>query len=263
MRNGGPAKKRQLDPIIRETLSLNKSPVRNLEIGTNTFQKIDHTPQSANSPADQAAKSNNNMSISQYSHPKDPELIRTDRQLPSNIEEEIKDGFFELKQKFKTAGASSIYISHVVLHEKHPILKKVRLETLKTILMAASVIYLDPGQVLYRSGAEDPTIYIVLFGKIALNYNNGQLGSVNLGWTIGEEILFDRHLQVRSETAVATNEACLIGITKAKLGELQESLLQQRMDDYYVIESVFKGNFLIKDEWRRHCAVTRMSESDS
>ena len=32
-------------------------------------------------------------------HPRDPELICTEKPLPENIEEEIKDGFFELKQK--------------------------------------------------------------------------------------------------------------------------------------------------------------------
>ena len=29
------------------------------------------------------------------------------------------------------------------------------------------------------------------------------LGKVNLGWTVGEEILFDRNLQIRRETVTA------------------------------------------------------------
>jgi hypothetical protein len=32
-----------------------------------------------------------------YNHPKDPELICHDKELPASIEEEIKEGFFELK----------------------------------------------------------------------------------------------------------------------------------------------------------------------
>ena len=44
------------------------------------------------------------------------QLLCTERELPLNIEEEIKDGFFELKQKFRDEGPSSIYISHIVLH---------------------------------------------------------------------------------------------------------------------------------------------------
>ena len=78
-------------------------------------------------------------------HPRDPELICTEKPLPENIEEEIKDGFFELKQKFKDVGPSSIYISHVVLHEKHPILKKIEVSTLKQLLLESSVIYLSVG----------------------------------------------------------------------------------------------------------------------
>ena len=66
--------------------------------------------------------------------PLDPDLMATEKELPENIEELIKDGFFELKHKFKEAGPSSIYISHVVLHEKHPIFCKLEVVTLKTLL---------------------------------------------------------------------------------------------------------------------------------
>ena len=76
-------------------------------------------------------RSSQSRIMEEKAHPKDPELICTEKKLPSNIEEEIKDGFFELKQKFKDVGPSSIYISHVVLHEKHPLLKKIEVETLK------------------------------------------------------------------------------------------------------------------------------------
>jgi hypothetical protein len=93
----------------------------------------------------QTARSNTSRVVETASHPKDPELVCTEKVLPETIEEEIKDGFFELKQKFKETGPSSIYISHVVLHEKHPILKKVEVETLKQLLLESSVIYLSVG----------------------------------------------------------------------------------------------------------------------
>ena len=101
-------------------------------------------------------------------HPKDPELICQEKQLPDNIEEEIKDGFFELKQKFKDVGPSSIYISHVTLHEKHPLLRKIEIDTLKTLLLESSVIYLSVNQTLYRYGSQDNFVYIILFGKLLL-----------------------------------------------------------------------------------------------
>lgn len=116
----------------------------------------------------QTVRSNSSRVIEAAAHPKDPELVCTEKVLPESIEEEIKDGFFELKQKFKDAGPSSIYISHVVLHEKHPILKKIEVETLKTLLLESSVIYLSVGQTLYRYGVHDSFVYIILFGKLSL-----------------------------------------------------------------------------------------------
>jgi len=49
------------------------------------------------------------------------------------------------------------------------------------------------------------------------NQTQHLIGRVNVGWTVGEEILFDRNLQIRAEMAVAETEACLIGINKAQL----------------------------------------------
>ena len=46
----------------------------------------------------------------------EPKLICNERELSANVEEEIKMGFFELKQKFCDSGPSSIYISHIILH---------------------------------------------------------------------------------------------------------------------------------------------------
>jgi len=84
-----------------------------------------------------------------------------------------------------------------VLHEKHPILKKLNVDTLKLILVDSSVIYLSPNQVIYRSGANDHLLYIILFGKVSLITRNETLlggKNLNIGWTLGEEILFDRNL---------------------------------------------------------------------
>lgn len=110
-------------------------------------------------------------------HPLDPNIMATESLLPRNIEDQIKDGFFELKHKFKQAGPSSIYISHVVLHEKHPIFKKLEVLTLKTLLADSSVIYLSPGQTLYKFGVQDAFVYIVIFGKLTLyappSFNSG------------------------------------------------------------------------------------------
>ena len=106
------------------------------------------------------------ISSSLKDHPLDPELVRRDVVISTTVEEEIKDGFFELKQKFRTEGPSSIYISHIVMHDKHPILKKIELETLKSLLGDSSVVYLNVGQYLYKAGQNDQLVYIILFGKL-------------------------------------------------------------------------------------------------
>lgn len=75
----------------------------------------------------------------------EPELVCREKELDPTVEDEIKDGFFELRQKFKGQGEgeSSIYVSHVVLHAKHPIFAKLDLDTLKSILSESSIIYLN------------------------------------------------------------------------------------------------------------------------
>jgi hypothetical protein len=78
------------------------------------------------------------------------------------------------------------------------------------------------------------------------------LGRANIGWTVGEEVLYDKNMQKRLETCVASTESCLLGIQKSKLAIIQKNLLDKgNQKDYFVIESVLKGNFLIKNNWRK------------
>lgn len=67
------------------------------------------------------------------------------------------------------------------------------METVKTILQFGSIVYLKKGQVLYAPGFNDSIFYVVLFGKCKLMdpKSERQVGqTLNIGWTIGEEILF-------------------------------------------------------------------------
>lgn len=155
----------------------------------------------------------------------------------------------------------------MVLHAKHPIFAKLDIDTLKNILSESSIIYLNKDQVLYRNGSQDNFVYFVLFGKLGLvlpsldasadsqapvGPNAVTLGRVNIGWTVGEEVLFDRNLQIRQEICLASVDSCLLGIMKSKLAIIQKSLLDKgNQKDYFVVESVLKGNYLIKSGWRR------------
>ena len=52
--------------------------------------------------------------------------------------------------------------------------------------------------------------------------------------------------------AVAETESCLIGIHKSQLAVMQKQLLENgNQKDYFCIESILKGNFLVKDGWRK------------
>ena len=87
--------------------------------------------------------------------------------LPKSLEQEIKEGFFELRQKFTQSNQSSIYVSHQVLHAKHPFFSKLDVETLKTILRESTIVSMTEGQVLYDCDQE--LVYFVLFGRITIS----------------------------------------------------------------------------------------------
>jgi lipoprotein-anchoring transpeptidase ErfK/SrfK len=111
--------------------------------------------------------------------------------LPTTLQAEIQDGFFELKQKYRDV-TNAVYISHHTLHEKHPVFSKLKLVTLKKLLKESTIVNLVEGQVLYKIDAEDLNVYFVLFGKVSLyTKSEVKIGKATLGWTIGEEVLFD------------------------------------------------------------------------
>lgn len=44
---------------------------------------------------------------------------------------------------------------------------------------------------------------------------------VTMGWTLGEEVLFDSSLQVRKESAQCDRDSCVLKISREKLTQLQ------------------------------------------
>ena len=132
-----------------------------------------------------------------------------EKQLKPGVESEIKEGFFEIRKKFggndgtnidETASRASqgeehvqVYVSHLCLHNYHPIFCKFNLDVVKTILNFSQIIYLSKSQVLYEPGFNDRYLYVVLFGKLRLSLSETDepIGKpLNIGWTVGEEILF-------------------------------------------------------------------------
>ena len=95
-----------------------------------------------------------------YFKGQDLEMYYMERQLKPEVERELKKGFFEIRKKFKfgdSAEASrnkggdekeeevQVYVSHVSLHDFHPIFCKFAMDTVKTILNFSSIVYLNQG----------------------------------------------------------------------------------------------------------------------
>lgn len=139
------------------------------------------------------------------------ELVYTERSLNPLIEQEIKEGFFEITKQFEQSNeevqvethlfnssegkddSRQVYVSHLCLHNFHPIFSKMHLETVKLILSFSSIVYLNKKQILYSSNKNNSHFYIILFGKLRVidNPSHQKLGRIlNLGWTVGEENLF-------------------------------------------------------------------------
>lgn len=90
------------------------------------------------------------------------------------------------------------------------------MESIKLILHYSSIIYLKAKQSLFKVGQEDPFIYFILFGRMKLyRDDDSRLGEVlNIGWTVGEEILFDKEAKSRQEKCIGIEETCLVGIER-------------------------------------------------
>ena len=92
-----------------------------------------------------------------YFKGQDLELYYMEKQLKPGVEREIKEGFFEIRKKFGEGEGGQaaadqevqVYVSHLCLHNYHPIFCKFNLDVVKTILNLSQIIYLKKGQTLY------------------------------------------------------------------------------------------------------------------
>ena len=83
------------------------------------------------------------------------EMLFMERTLRPEVEKEIKEGFFEIRKKYddepghkKKAQVNEevqVYVSHLCLHNFHPIFCKLALETVKIVLHFSSIVYLNKG----------------------------------------------------------------------------------------------------------------------
>lgn len=193
--------------------------------------------------------------------------------LKPEVEKEIKKGFFEIRKKlFNDKNARGdpsgheeevqVYVSHVCLHNFHPIFSKLDVETVKIFLQYSIIVYLDKDQTLYMPGFNDSFFYVILFGKCQTythrESKSGQLRTkgqeLNIGWTLGEEILFksmEGKKPARRDSCKATCDSCVLGVDRKNLTMIKKSLYEKNMqEEFNKIETILRGNFTIKTNWR-------------
>jgi hypothetical protein len=60
-----------------------------------------------------------------------------------------------------------------------------------------------------------------------LKEEGNKLGeTMNIGWTIGEEILFEKGNILRKEKCCALEDSCLIGVERKRLGLCKKTLIE-------------------------------------
>ena len=77
---------------------------------------------------------------------------------------------------------------------------------------------------------------------------------MNIGWTIGEEILFrgenGEGRTPRTDTCRSMSEAGVLGIEKKNLSVIKRALQERGLTDEFVkIEILLRGNNLVKQRW--------------
>ena len=99
---------------------------------------------------------------------------------------------------------------------------------------------------------------MVLFGKLRLSVaeTDQQVGQIlNIGWTVGEEILFkaekSKHTNTRTERCKSVEESCVLGIEKRSLAQIKKQLIEKgESEEFTKLEVVLRGNYLVKKSWR-------------
>jgi len=78
---------------------------------------------------------------------------------------------------------------------------------------------------LYQSNAVLQFVYVILFGKVRLYdaATKQKLGNLlNIGWTIGEEILFGKPKKKSIDMCKSITDSCLLAISQENLNNIKK-----------------------------------------
>ena len=107
----------------------------------------------------------------------------------------------------KSVRHHGVHLSQRKVQLKHPIFRLLTINAFKYIIDRAYLFKLKKGQCAYRQGVKAmKNVYFVLYGEFDYKHEGNQFGErCGLGWTIGEEILYNKDEEPlrRLETVVA------------------------------------------------------------
>ncbi len=170
-----------------------------------------------------------------------------------------------------------MHLTQRKIQVKHPIFRLVTINALKWIVDRAFLLKLKKGQCAYRQGFKaQKKFYFVLYGEFDFEETK-KLGKINpktkkeateqvkfgepvgLGWTIGEEVIFEpedsNEVLKRYETVVAIRDSCLLQIKLEDFEDMKSSIHrigagQSYMKDYKSLVNFLTSNYETKNEWR-------------
>ena len=82
--------------------------------------------------------------------------------------------------------------------------------------------------------------------------------TLNIGWSIGEEILFKAELnqdgvkqKTRKDICKAVTDSCVLAIKKRNITNIKRALYDKAAhEEYNKFEIVLRGNHIVKKGWR-------------
>ena len=141
---------------------------------------------------------------------------------------------------------------------RHPLFAKLSTPAFKFIMENSLLYKLRAGQFIYRESVRPaPNLYFIMYGSFQCRKTaTGPFGALMcVGHTLGEEILFGPASDVRTESVVAKENACVLQVNvqnfaRMKSVQIAGASKDTLQRDYLVLLYILENHYIQKNEWR-------------
>jgi len=135
----------------------------------------------------------------------------------------------------------------------HPLFKELNFKSSSIIFHNGSLIQLNDTQVLYKEGAGDCLVYIVLCGRLIVYTQYGDvLSVVRAGECVGEEAFMSSQWNYRKESCVSDGVSYLLAIDSNSMKEIKEQfVIYGYQHNYLVLMRILEDSFRRKQRRRK------------